>query len=125
MSSIIEKFSADSVTFLYVNSNPFENQIKEPLPELETFSGICKCPYLLDFNNSIKKLFDIKKNGTILVVKQVKGIGIDIFYNGPIDDSPQSKIALNNFLEIAIQNALQNTVSNFNTVETGCRILNH
>lgn len=125
INALVEKYTADSVTFIYVNSNPFENKIAEPIELVENFSQHCKCPYILDNNRMIQSLFKIKKNGTMIVLKQNKGVGIDLFYEGPIDDSPQTPITKNNFLDYAIKNALENKASNFNTVETGCRILNH
>lgn len=123
--SLSKSNTADSVKFVYINSNTLENDIKNIEPNLTKFTAQKSNSYLLDKSHRLKNLFQITKNGTIIICKKEKSSGIKIFYRGPADDSPQSTIAKNDFLNLAIKRALLGKETIIDAIQTGCRITNH
>lgn len=126
LSSIKKSYAKDSVHFVYVNSNAFENNIKKTDHQVLDFQKSSDCSYILDQDKTLKNLFNIQKNGTIVVFKQDNTKGIRLFYTGPLDDSPQSQETSNNYLDLALKNALlKDRNTNIDVIQTGCRITNH
>lgn len=117
-------FQNDSISFIYVNCNPFENKPKNINPEVSKFVTKCQCTYILDESKIIENLFQVDKNSTLIVCKRLKNNALELFYEGSIDENPQSK-SNENLLNEAIKNALTGEKTPFTSVETGCRILNH
>ena len=120
-----QKYEKDSVKFVYVNCNPFENNPEKLFPETQKFSSKCGCIYLLDREHILKELFKADKNGTCVVCKRIDNQKIKVYYQGSIDANPQSTELNNNLLDLSIANGLQDVVSTFSAIETGCRILSH
>ena len=123
--SIHEAFTSDSIRLIYINSNSLENNIKEISPTLNDFVSRTNNSYLLDKSAQLKNIFNIHKNGTILVCKQEGLKGIKTYFKGPVDDSPQSKNAKTTFLDAAIKAALEDKTTKIDAIQTGCRIINH
>jgi hypothetical protein len=120
-----QKYEKDSVKFVYVNCNPFENNPQKLFAETQKFASKCGCLYLLDREYILKDLFKADKNGTCVVCKRIDDKKIVVYYQGSIDANPQSLELNNNLLDLSIANGLQNKVSTFSAIETGCRILSH
>jgi hypothetical protein len=120
-----QKYEKDSVKFVYVNCNPFENDPEKLFPDTHKFASKCGCLYLLDRVHILKNLFTVDKNGTCVVCKRIDDKHIKVYYQGSIDANPQSRELNNNLLDLSIANGLKDITSRFSAIETGCRILSH
>ena len=120
---------SDSINFIFINSNPSEIEENFSITTIPSFTYSKENSYyFLDKTRSIKRICDIKKNGTCLICQFKKSSSsIEIFYQGPVDNSPQNNESNSSedFLETAISNALNGKETKYKGFQTGCRILNH
>lgn len=118
------QYQTDSVQFIYVNSNSMENDGTKLTPDQKTFITNTKPLYVLDRDQKIMELMGVTKNGIALVCLQ-KGRGIEVYYQGSIDDAPKKINAQKNYLKTAIDNGLATKTTFPDGISTGCRIVSH
>lgn len=123
--SLAIQYESDSVQFIYINSNSMENEGTKLTPHQKTFIAESQPLYLLDREKRLMKLMDVDKNGMAIVCLQSKRSGIQVYYKGSIDDSPQKSNARKNYLKTAIDNGLAGKPTSNSGISTGCRIVSH
>lgn len=123
--SLEESYRSNGIQFILINSNSGEFVTEESEEGMRKFLEHSKIniPYIADKDKQIKTLLNATRTPEVIVLKPLMGRFI-IYYQGAIDDNPQSASDVGHeYLKEAIVSLLNNDKSTWNkTRPVGCLI---
>jgi len=86
ITSMVEKYAADGISFILVNSHLDNEESPSGMKRMSDEWDL-DIPYLADKSQRLKRTFDIRKSPTAIILKPLNE-GFSIYYSGRIDNNP-------------------------------------
>ena len=127
--NLYASYSEKNVAFLLINSNNSSLSDVDNIMRMKIKASkiALPFPYLADKENLAMKIFKAEKTPEVFVLaKNIKN-DLIVFYNGAIDDSPQSEeFVKNKYIELALNNILVGKPAPIQYKRpVGCRIISN